>query len=184
MSVKELKSYAPSSDLDVDEFTAKAMFTQDIDINNADVNTLTTQVLNVNGLSNVEFVQAYQLSLNSVAPSIIEYKTSVVYTAPISTFTMAHVNGGIAVGNGAGIFKTNMDTAANLYAAYPLLNNQCVSCLCVNKTAFQWNFDLLDIVHVNYNESLATPNIPANSQKLMILRFTGTPSVPSYTIYL
>lgn len=184
MSVKELKSFSTTSDLSLNNVTIKNAEIETFDANNVTLNNTTIDTLDVNNNSNLSFVTASQISFNAFSPDIVEFKMNYEVTSLLSTLTMTQMKGGIVIGNGAAIFKSNIDTAANLFSSFNLLNGQCISVLCVNKSAFQWNFDLLDPTNVNFNNNGANPSIPANSQKLMIVQYTGNISTPSYTIYL
>jgi len=189
MSVKELKSYSQTSQLDINSMQAKSMNIDTDTIGTSNVNQLNANTANVDTLivannASLSYATAYQISLSSVSPSLIVASTPTVVTAAISTLTATQMAGGVVLGAGTAIYKSNIDTAANLFAQVPLLNGQSITLLCVNKTAFVWNFDLLDAVNVNFNNSGSSPSIPAGSQKTLLLLFTGTPSSPTYTVYL
>ncbi len=189
MSVKELKSFSLTSNLNLNDLVVKNAEITTAEISTLDANTVTlnnttVDTLNVSNNSNLTYITGRQISLTNVYPSLIEYKAAITITALVSTLTATQMKQGILVGNGSAIFKTNIDTAINLFAQLPLQTGQSISFLCVNKSAFQWNFDTGDVANISFNGGLATPFIPAGTQKTLILHYTGVLFAPSYTIYI
>jgi len=160
MSSKELKSYSDS--------------------NNLVLNSITTKSLTTSQTSNMQ-----TLIMNQI-PDITHFKVATVYSVnAIENPNFAPFAGGVIVNKYAsGAFKLNIPSAVSMYSSLPLNQFQCVSVLLVNATANNFTLDSLDVAHITFNSTSYTPVITANTSRYALIMFTGTPSVPTYDIFV
>ena len=184
MSAIEFESINNHSNLVVDTISAGSITTSNEFISNSITTTsLSTSELTASGNSNLNYISAYQLNLNNSLPSIIYHNSVTTLTSAINLITQAILNGGIIIGNyTTASFKFNFDSAANLYAAFPMLPNQVMQILVVNVTNNQLIFDTIDTAHVMYNNVSYTPILQPLSQKILYVMMTGTAVNPVYNI--
>jgi len=71
-----------------------------------------------------------------------------------------------------------------MYAAYPIINGQCISLLICNPSLNAVHLDTADTVHVKFNGTTYIPVIAAGTNRYTLVMFTGTPSVPTYSIFV
>ena len=160
MSSKELKSYSDSNSLVL--------------------NSVTTKSLTASQTSNMQ-----TLIMNQI-PDITHFKVTTVYSAnAIENPNFAPFAGGVIINKYiAGTFKLNIPSAVSMYSSLPMNQFQCISVLLVNATTNNFILDSLDVGHIQFNSSSYTPVLTPNTSRYALIMFTGTPSVPTYDIFV
>lgn len=187
MSILEIKSFSPTSDLIVNSINCMNLTSQ-----NFNVDLITAQNINVpniqsNGNQNLANVTAYDISLTSHFPDIIRYKGSTTYTAQTNLLTMTSILQGIIIGNyTTSAFDVTFDTAQNMYNAYPMLPGQVLELMFINISGTQnMVFGTSDSSNVLFNGFPYNPILYPNGtgSKIVYYQFIGTSSLPKYIIW-